>query len=161
MSGLDFKNATPGTTPEDFIFSRIDFSRYREIHEKDFNYLFLDGIEDFDEVFFKENFKLDIEEIKPIIENCYEKVDGIFILRRENPLILSIMRTLETSLEDKPLFSPEETGEELYDLLLTSLNGVTVIHKDGMETRLFASEEGLSGTFQPGGKPWTRVLILT
>ena len=159
MSRLDFKNAPPGTSPEDFIFSRIDFSRYREIQDQSFKEFFLDGLEDFDEAFYKKNFRLDREEIRSLIENSYKKTEGSYRLQKETPLILSVMRTLETSLEDRPLFSPEET-ENRFNLLLSSLDGVTVTHRDGMTTRLFVSAEGgLSGTFQPGGKPWTRVLV--
>ena len=160
MSRLDFKNAAPGISPEDFIFSRIDFSRYRKIPEKDFEELFLEGLDDFDEAFLMKNFRLGLNEVKSLIEKSYEKTDGLFILKRENPVILSLMRTLETSLEDKPLFSPEEVSEMVYPVLLSRLDGVTVTHRDGMTTRLFVSAEGeLSATFQPGGKPWTRVLV--
>ena len=160
MSRLDFKNAAPGVSPEDFIFSRIDFSRYREIQEKDFEFLFLGGIDDFDEAFYKMNFRLNLNEIKSLIESSYEISGGLCILKRENPVILSLMRTLETSLEDKPLFSSEEVSEMVYPVLLSRLDGVIFTHRDGMTTRLFLSAEGeLSATFQPGGKPWTRVLV--
>ena len=160
MSGLDFKNAAPGVSPEDFIFSRIDFSRYREIPEKDFVFLFLDGIEDFDEAFLNKNFRLGLDETRSLIEKSYKKSEGMFRLQMETPVILSVMRTLETSLEEKPLFSPEETGEGLYYSLLTSLDGVTVTHRDGITTRLFISAGGgLSATFQPAGKPWTVILV--
>ena len=163
LGRLDFKKAAPGTSPEDFVFSRIDFSRYREILEKDFDLLFLDGLADFDDAFLRKNFKLGREEIRSLIERSYKKIEGSYKLRQESPLILSIMRTLETSLEDLPLFSTEdirEHSETLYPLLLSSLDGVTVTHRDGKTTKLFLSAEGaLSGTFQPGGKPWTRVLV--
>ena len=91
------------------------------------------------------------------------------------------MRTLETSLEDKPLFTPEEIVEEvkqlaggsrvsfpleirnldaLYSLLISSLDNVVITHEDDMETRLIISAEGnLEGIFQPENKPWTRILI--
>ena len=160
MSRLDFKNAAPGVSPEDFIFSRIDFSRYKEIPEKEFEELYLGGLDDFNEVFLKNNFGLGLNEIRSLIKNSYKKAEGTFKLQRENPVILSIMRTLETSLDDKPLFNAEECGDGFFYSLISSLDGVTVTHGDGMTTRLFVSADGgLSATFQPAGKPWTRVLV--
>jgi hypothetical protein len=91
------------------------------------------------------------------------------------------MRTLETSLESLPLFTRGEIQAELarllgfvsdgkirgykdteplYPLLVRTLDNVIIRHGDGMSTRLFISPKGeLSGTFRPGDKPWTLVLI--
>ena len=179
LGRLDFKKANPADSPEDYVFSQIDFSRYKEIHERTFNTVFLEGIDDFGKTFFQVNFSLAREELHALLEKNYEKIESMYKLKRENPMILSIMRTLETSLEDLPLFSFEEIEKELnrlseftenhvfmpeikeaYPLLLFCLDGMTITHKDGMSTRLFVSDDGaLSATFQPGGKPWTRVLI--
>ena len=183
LAGLDLKKAKPGDSLEDFVFSKIDFSRYREIEVNYFEALFLNGFMDFDEAFIKEKFYLDKKEVQSLIETSYKKTDGLYRLQRENSMILSIMRTLETSLEDRPLFTPEEINEELkklpgfddgslgpfspeirnsetlYPFLVLSLDGV-VIGGEGMETKLFVSAEGsLEGIFQPDNKPWTRVLI--
>jgi len=183
LAGLDLKKAKPGDSLEDFVFSKIDFSRYKEIDVNYFETLFFEGLSDFDEVFFKEKFYLDKKEIQSMIETSYEKTEGLYRLQRENSMILSVMRTLETSLEDLPLFTPEEIGEEmknipgldsespealpaetrnvetLFPLLVLSLDGVVVCDK-GMETKLSISAEGnLEGIFQPDNKPWTRVLI--
>ncbi|MDR1803529.1 MAG: hypothetical protein LBQ94_07975 [Treponema sp.] len=183
LAGLDLKKAKPGDSLEDFVFSKIDFSRYREIEVSYFETLFLEGLKDFDEAFFKEKFYLDKKEIQSMIETSYKKTEGLYRLQRENSMILSVMRTLETSLEDLPLFTPEEIGEELkkipgfdggnpgsfspeirnvetlFPLLVLSLDGV-VIRGEGMETKLFVSAEGnLEGIFQPDNKPWTRVLL--
>ena len=52
--------------------------------------------------------------------------------------------------------------ELLYILALLALDNVIITHEDGMTTKLFVSPAGdLSGTFRPGGKPWTLVLNTT
>ena len=183
LAGLNLEKAKPGDSLEDFVFSKIDFLRYREIEDTYFETLFLEGLKDFDEAFFKEKFYLDKKEIQSMIETSYEKTEKIYRLQRENSMILSVMRTLETSLEDLPLFTPEEIGEELknipgfeggspealpaetrnvetlFPLLVLSLDGV-VIGGRGMETKLTISAEGnLEGIFQHDNKPWTRILI--
>jgi len=183
LAGLDLKKVKPGDSLEDFVFSKIDFSRYKEIEAKYFETLFFEGLKDFDEAFFKEKFYLDKKEVQSMIETDYKKTEGQYRLQRENSMILSVMRTLETSLEDLPLFTPEEIGEELkelpgfdegsleafspdirnvetlFQLLVFSLDGV-VIRGKGMETKLFVSAEGnLEGIFQPDNKPWTRILV--
>jgi len=183
LAGLDLEKAKPGVSLEDFVLSKIDFLRYREIEDKYFDTLFMEGFKDFDEAFFKEKFYLGKKEIQSLIEESYKKTEGLYRLQRGNSMILAIMRTLETSLEDLPLFTPEEIGEELeklpgfdngslesfspeiqnvetlFQLLVLSLDGVVINH-DGVETRLIVSAEGnLEGIFQPDNKPWTRVLI--
>jgi hypothetical protein len=41
-----------------------------------------------------------------------------------------------------------------------SLENANIAHNDNMITKLFIpSQDSLSGTFHPGGKPWTRALI--
>ena len=156
---LDFKKAAPGVSPEDFVFSRIDFSRYREIDEKLFEGFFLESFSDFDDVFFIKNFGRGKEELLSLIQENYKKTTGFYKLQRESPLIISVMRCLDTCLDEIPLLTPEET--EKYGLSVSSLDGLVITHKDGVTTKLFISPEGnLAGTFQPAGKPWTRVLIL-
>ena len=196
LSRLELKKAALGATLgingyktfEDFVFNQIDFSRYRKIAEKDFALLFLDGLTDFDEAFFKKNFALGHKEIQSAIEQCYKKTaaesgqgqagGAEFILQRENPLVLSVMRTLETSLETSPFFTVEEITKELqnmpyfsgekhlpgirqlYPHLVLALDSALFTHSDGMTTKLFISPAGdLLGTFRPGNKPWTLVLI--
>ena len=168
---------------EDFVFSQIDFSRYRVIEASYFESLFPEGPEDFDEAILQKKFGMGREEIKSLIKGSYEKNGGSYKIHGENPFILSVMRTLETSLESLPLFTAAEIraelralldfagGEEmkgkplprtekLYPLLVAALNGVKISHSDGMTTKLLISEGGeLSGIFRPADKPWTRVLI--
>ena len=179
MSRLDFKKAKPGTSAEDYIFSRIDFSRYREIAEADFERFFLEGVADFPDSFYKNNFNIGKDETHSLIKQSYEKSNEMYKLKTESPLILSVMRTLEISLESSPLFTIEEIQGELnylqglvganakmpeakilFSLLILSLENVSITHKDNMVTKLFISSPGeLSGTFCPGGKAWTKVLI--
>lgn len=190
LGGLDLKKAPSGVSScselEDYVFSRIDFSRYREIPEEDFENIFIAGIQDFPGSFFVNNFKLGgssgggcIEEIRSLINKCYEKTGGKYRLQKESPLILSVMRTLEISLENSPLFTIEEIQGELnylqtlvgrsakmpetatlFSLLISGLENVSVTHKDETVTKLFISPQGeLSATFRPDNKPWTRVLV--
>ena len=114
---LDLKKAAAGVSPEDFIFSRIDFSRYREIEASYFEALFLDGQDDFDETFLKKAFGLERKELKSIISEGYRKTEGFYKILKENPVILSVMRCLETSLENSPLFSAKEIEDELNNLM--------------------------------------------
>ena len=183
LSRLDLKKAASGTVLEDFVFSQIDFSRYRNLSRDDFEGFFSEGLKDFDNAFYKENFGFEREELQSLIAESYEKADKIYRIKRESPLVLSVMRTLETSLETSPLFTTEEIEGELknlfgfiggveerrgslpgmellYPLLVSSLDKVIFSHGDGMSTKLFVGPQGdLTGTFQPGGKPWTRILI--
>jgi len=191
LGRLDLKKAaqenSPDTALEDYVFSRIDFSRYQTMNEKEFEFLVPGGLTDFSEAFFKKNFRLGRSELQSLIKRSYKKTDGVYRIQPadqwENSLILSVMRTLETSLETLPLFTAEEIQDEtenllgfvegsagkrsilpgmkrLYPLLVSGLDNVHITHADGMTTRLFISAGGdLSGTFQPGGKPWTVTLI--
>lgn len=187
LGRLDFKQAASGVSAEDYVFSRIDFKRYGKIDEKEFNARYLEGLGDFEDTLLVKNLGLTRDEIISLIEKNYEKNGDSYLLRKENPVILSVMRALDTSLESLPLFTQEEIRRELTDLydfiykstnktlpvplqtrnakqffqlLVHCLNDVTIAHEDGMKTTLFMSPQGdLSGTFRPGNKPWTLVLI--
>ena len=164
---------------EDYVFSRINFSRYREIESAVFETFFLEGTADFSDSFFRKNFNLCVKEIHSLINESYEKAVQRYKLRNETPVILSVMRTLEVSLEASPLFTVEEIqseldflkdiagantkmpdGEILFLLLIFCLDNISIVHTDNMVTKLFKSPDGgLSGTFRPGDKPWTRTLL--
>jgi hypothetical protein len=180
LGQLDLKKARPnvslGLALEDFVFSNIDFSRYKEINENYFTMLFAEGLEDFGESFLRENFKRGGKEIKTLIGESYKKAEGVYKIEKASPLVLSVMRTLETSLDTLPLLGLEEITKEfdsipakyggrenqkkIYSLLVTSLDGVLITHNDGMTTKLFITASGeLAGTFRPADKPWTRVLV--
>ena len=199
LGQLDFKKVAPdsskdfslggfsqgGFSLEDFVFSGIDFSRYREIDEKDFVLFLPEALTDFCEEFYKKNFGLCRREVQSVIERSYKKKQGQiglmgkYKMTQENPLILSIMRTLEISIENSPLFTIEEIREEagklpdsigkrivipemdeFYRQLVLSFDNASVVHGDGTVTKLLVSREGeLTGVFRPGNKPWTRALI--
>jgi len=180
LEKLDLKkaklNVSLGLSPEDFIFSNIDFSRYKEISENYFTKIFAEGLADFGDDFLKENFNRGGKEIKTLIEKSYKKSGNVYKIEKESPLLLSVMRTLETSLETLPLFSRQEIMKELnmipakyggtenqkkiYSLFVSSLDGVIITHDDGMTTKLFIKDSGeLAGTFRPANKPWTQTLI--
>ena len=178
LTRLDLKKAAPGALLEDYVFSRIDFSRYRKISEKDFEESFIKSFADFYESFFFKNFRHGRKELQTVIESSYTKAEGSYRLLRESSLVLSVMRELETSPEAAPLFSAEEIMQELqilpkavtgkltrdikefYKALVFCIDNAVVTHSDGMTTKLFISPRGdLSGTFRPADKPWTQVLV--
>jgi len=179
LGKLDLKKAAAQSvagqqTLEDFVYNQIDFSRYKVMSEKEFERLFPEGLSDFTDEFIAKTLSLGREEIEQAIRKSYQKTDGNYHLQRENPIILSAMRMLETSLENVPLFSAAEITREieslpeimkpkikrLYPHLVSNLNGADNAHKDGEITKLSISTSGdLLGTFHPGGKAWTHVLV--
>jgi hypothetical protein len=172
----------PGPTPahpprpdyngsfEDLVFSTIDFSVYRKIDAEEFSLLFDEGLEDFGESFYQKAFKTNRENIRKTIFRFYLKAGPFYVCRKTNPLILSIMRSLHTSLEFAPLLVPDDlAGDDQFRAIIAALDGVVIRHDDGMETRLFvrgpepnAKPEGqaaLWGTFHPLGKAHTIPLL--
>jgi hypothetical protein len=163
LGGLDFKKAGKGNSFEDFVLGQTDFSRYREIPASAFGFFTGEGLGDFEESFFPKYFGISGAGTLALIGRSYRKEGAVYRLVRENPLILSVMRTLQTSLELGPLIRPEEVPEippGLFRDLVYKLDNRIITHADGASTRLFISPSGdLSGTFRPGGKPWTLTLI--
>jgi hypothetical protein len=168
-----------GASFEDFVFAQTDFSRYKIIPLENFE-LYTCGLEDYDEKFYVRNFRLSREKTAAVIAGRYQKTASGFCLLRQSPLILSIMRTLETSPDMVPLMGEDEILQELkgiyayleagpfpeggaggfFRFLVQTLDRVTVTHRDGRETKLFAVPGGgLSGVFRPRDKPWTLALI--
>ena len=191
LSRLDLAKATPNAEQnaerrasfEDIVFSSIDFSRYETIAGDTFNDFFLEGLNDFDEAFYTRNFCMPAKEICSLIERGYSGEGEAYKIKPVNPhetfLLLSVMRNLETSLENTPLFTGGEVEtqircllnkfpakamlqkpEELYSLLIANLDNVSITHSDDRITRLTINQQGeLAGVFKPGGKNWTRVLV--
>jgi hypothetical protein len=179
LGRLDFKKAGKTASFDDFVFSQTDFGRYGKIPEERFT-LYTEGLEDFEDSFYTNNFRMGKEETGKTLIQAFKETGGYYCLVKPSPVILAMARTLETSTEALPLLCPEEILGEMkalyeyldagpfpagsiggfFNYLLTLLDNRTVTHSDGMETRLFIDEkENLSGTFKPGGKPWTVVLV--
>jgi hypothetical protein len=169
--GADKGGAAFGGSFEDFVFGQIDFSEYQKIGAEEFTLLFDEGLSDFDETFYQKAFKTSRESIRQTILRSYIQAGPFYVCKKASPLILSIMRSLHTSLEFAPLLAPSDLGNDAgggaerdaqYRSLAAALDGVVIRHDDGMETRLFAPEKGggaLCGTFHPLGKAHTITLI--
>ncbi|MDR0599631.1 MAG: hypothetical protein LBG84_06060 [Treponema sp.] len=165
---------------EDFVFSQIDFSLYKKIEAAEFLLLFDQGLEDFDEPFFTKAFKMDREKVRALIAGSYLRAGPFYVCKSAGPLLLSIMRTLHSSLEFAPLLSGDDlsSGEQLR-AAAGALNGMVIRHGDGRETRLFTPDAAdraktttnaeaaetrrgpplLCGAFYPLGKAYTITLI--
>jgi hypothetical protein len=164
-------NALTGRSFEDFVFSRINFSVYKKIDTEDFNLLFRDGLSDYDDPFYMNFFAMNREEAAKIINESYVKAGPVYLCKKSSPLLLSIMRTLHTSLEFAPLLgSADIPGSEDIKAAAEVLDGLVIKHDDGMETNLFIpkpednspnvqSTALLCGTFHPLGKACTITLI--
>ncbi|MDR0554631.1 MAG: hypothetical protein LBG76_07525 [Treponema sp.] len=162
LNRLNFANAKPGVVFDDFVLEQADFSVYRHISPGDFALFSGAGLYDYADDFYEECFNLNRKTTERIIKGAYVKnSDGLFHIRDEkllhNPLFLSIMRTLHTSLNFSPLFSREdifqectclirqmenypalnkEVFDELFCALLMALDNGGMVHRDGMKTKL-------------------------
>ena len=199
LGRLDLKKRSPekerGEILEDIVFSGIDFSRYGVLDEIDFENFYLEGLDDFGESTFLKNFGIKKEAVFSLLKRGYEKIPGSYRLSTglksgDIILIISVMRTLDTSPDTEELFEVRDIQKELrnlfsfleddrrvpgskfrpgikgteklYRLLVSGLDNVQITHGDGMTTKLFINSQlDLAGTFRPDNKPWTRVLILT
>ena len=187
LGKLDLKKSKTASL-EDYVFSQLDFTPYKEIPELEFENILMESIQDFNEAFFQRNFNLNKNDAHILIKKFYVKEDSLYIMQGENPLVISLIHSLYTSLEDSGLFSMEDIENELnifssiskerdpevpllpdtesiFYQLINSLGGLNITHNDGMKTKLFiksredGSIENLSATFMPNNKAWTRVLI--
>jgi hypothetical protein len=187
LEKLDFKKVRPGTLLREFVFDEADFSIYETLRGEDFSLFSGPGLDDFDETLFRKVFRIDRRELRVIIEGAYRREGDLWTVKDprilRNPLIMSITRTLSTSLEFLPLFSEAELLEELRALsrflgvagvvpgatgltkgLIEALQGREITHSDGMKTHLDAvrtdgGETELRGIFRPGNKPYTMTLV--
>ncbi|MDR1929074.1 MAG: hypothetical protein LBQ44_00455 [Treponema sp.] len=147
---------------EDFVFARIDFSIYKKIDDGEFRLLFEEGLDDYSGEYLKEAFGMGREEVRDAIAAAYVKIGPFRVCKKAGLTLLSIMRTLHSSLDFAPLFHRGEvSGGEQYRALIAALDGVEIRHGDGMTTRLFVPHQGsaLCGTFHPLGKAHTLTLI--
>jgi hypothetical protein len=171
LGKLDFKKAQPGMRFNDFVFEQTDFGIYKKIAPEDFHLFYETGLDDFDDGFYKKNFGINRAAVRTIINRIYRQIDSSYCCREEkilrNPLLISIMRTLHTSLEFAPLIEHDEllrecTGlirflldqsdlekdmffhlargfNELFCRILCCLHNATVTQSDGMDTTLFTA----------------------
>ena len=151
---------------EDFVFSRINFSVYRKIDTADFNLLFRDGLYDYEDSFYLKFFSMNREEVQKTIKESYVKAGPVYLCKKSGPLLLSIMRTVHTTLDFAPLLGVNEIADrEQIKAVAAILDGLIVSHDDGMETKLFIPHTAgsntalLCGTFYPLGKACTITLI--
>jgi hypothetical protein len=168
LSRLDFNRAKPGIGLEDMVFAQTDFDAYRKISREDFKAFFDEGLEDFEDSFYKYNLMMDRSAVQRAISRRYTLEGDYYVYTGENPLLLGIMRSLHTALDFAPLIRPGEALEEtaflirflqsqsameedalssltrsqdnLFSALLRSLDGAKAVHPDGMTTTLFIQE---------------------
>ncbi|MDR0387190.1 MAG: hypothetical protein LBH57_04060 [Treponema sp.] len=173
LERLDFKKAKPGVMFSDFVFDQIDFSAYKKIPAEEYSLYAQEGPEDFEPSFFMRNFRLSRDKTRALINGAYTRIGGFYYIRQEkmlsNPLLMSILRTLQTSLEFNPLFTQEAVRDEyravlrslrrhgepegdiafpqeeevnrLFTSLLRALHGAAMIHGEGVKTELTAVQE--------------------
>jgi hypothetical protein len=107
-------------------------------------------------------------ETRAVINNSYIRVGPFYVCKKSSPLLLSIMRTLHSSLEFVPLLDAKDISVEQLGLTAELLDGVIIRHDDNSETKLFIpgnnpgsreSSSMLCGTFHPLGKACTITLI--
>lgn len=154
---------------EDFVFSRIDFSVYKKIDAEEFSLLFDEGLDDYDEPFYRKAFGLNREEVRRTITRSYIRVGPFYVCKNAGPLLLSIMRTLHTSLEFAPLLrgadvnAAASASDEQVRTVAAALDGIVIRHGDGAETRLFTHKTtpgvSLRAVFCPLGKAFTVTLV--
>ncbi|MDR2701425.1 MAG: hypothetical protein LBB72_03230 [Spirochaetaceae bacterium] len=170
LAGLDAaakqqEKLTPSGSFEDFVFSRIDFSVYKKIDAEEFRLLFDDGLADYSEAFYQKAFNMNREEVRGVIARSYIQAGPFYVCKQAGHLILSIMRTLHTSLEFAPIIAAGElSGADQLRLMAELLDGTVIRHSDNSETKLFVPGKNsgsplLCGTFYPLGKACTITLI--
>ena len=160
----------PGESFEDFVFKQIDFSVYKKIDEEEFCLLFDEGLSDYDESFFQKNFARSRQEIYRIINDAYTKEGRHYLCKKPGLLLMSIMRTMHSSLDFASLLDNIEfIAKDQQKTAVELLDGALIRHYDGMETKLFKPNEQnkgkippnslLCGTFYPLGKACTLSLV--
>jgi hypothetical protein len=186
LGRLDFGKARPGRDFDEFVFEQIDFSIYDSIEEDEFRLIWDTGLADFSDAFYEKNFRMNREAAKRLIHRAYTKNNGRYSCggkekQLSDLMVLSVMRTLHTSLEFAPLFDREGLLNEctglvrslekdkggtrfylsfgdLYRELLQSLHNLTLKQGDGTDVLLSAAGDAwpvLYGTFHPHNKAHT------
>ncbi|MDR2185020.1 MAG: hypothetical protein LBO80_05055 [Treponema sp.] len=127
LGKLDFKKAKNGTAFDDFIFEQTDFSTYNKIDEDIFRQFYIDGFDDFSSAFFEKAFGISREAALAAVRKGYQRTGTLYLQRKSGTpdgsgglprfLLLSIMRTLQTSLDFLPLIAAEEILAECNALI--------------------------------------------
>ena len=154
---------------EDFVFSRINFSIYKKIDTEEFTLLFCDGLQDYEDAFYTNFFSMSREEVRKTINGSYVRAGPFYLCKKSSHLLLSIMRTMHTSLDFAPLLGADDIADrDQLKAVAGVLDGLVIRHDDGMETKLFIPQAAdpnmqdmalLCGTFHPLGKACTVTLI--
>ncbi|MDR1211348.1 MAG: hypothetical protein LBK40_03855 [Spirochaetaceae bacterium] len=165
LEHIDFKKAKPGQGFEEFMLGQTDFSRYTSLDEKIFNGLFINGLDDYPGSFFSSAFRMKKEALRTLVLASYAEKEGKRVLIKNNLFILSVMRTLHSSLDFAPLWdeeavlnelgavlsffaerriidkgpsaAAEERGGEIFLCLLSLFHHAEYAQEDGSKTRLF------------------------
>jgi hypothetical protein len=120
LGKLNFKKAKPGDALDDFVFKQTDFSMYKKIRDEDFS-LFTAGLEDFDDSFYVNSFRMDREKTASVINGAYKRIGAFYYIKQEqnlyNPLLMAMIRTLHTSLAFAPLVTREELRAEFISVV--------------------------------------------
>ena len=168
LGKIDFSKAKPESRFEDFIFEQSDFSIYEKIDAETFACLYIHGLDDLPDSFYRKTFSRKKNEIKKIISARYKLIDGFYV-SDGNPLVIPIMRSIHTSLDFVPFPDPSQVRDEFEELfeflkknaglsdvffqrlaqeaddlfcsLLSLFDKTEVLHQDGMVSRFFTAEE--------------------
>ncbi|MDR1428864.1 MAG: hypothetical protein LBI85_01120 [Spirochaetaceae bacterium] len=165
LERIDFKKLKSGEGFEEFMLGQADFSRYALLDEKTFKGLFIDGLEDYPDAFFPQAFRMNREALRTLLLAGYARGEGKAALIKNNLFILSVMRTLHSSLDFAPLWDEKdvlnemntvlvffsgrgitgrepasvlrERGDEIFLCLLSLFHHVEYRQEDGAKTHLF------------------------
>jgi hypothetical protein len=144
LERLDFNKAAPGAAFNDFVFDQIDFSTYKKIPEEEFTLFSGGGLEDFASSFFERAFRLSREKAGLLINAAYTRIGGFYYVKQEkllaNPLIMAILRNLQTSLEFGPLFTAGALRGECANLLRFLEDGSVVTLGASPEAAFYFNE---------------------
>jgi hypothetical protein len=103
----------------DYVYRTVPIEHYREFDKKHFELLLIGGLNDFDDSFFRNNFRRSKGEIAQLVSSNYRKDKGKYILRSNHDIdIIKTIFILETSVQFQPLISEEEIIKELKISLL-------------------------------------------
>ncbi|MDR0388687.1 MAG: hypothetical protein LBH73_01295, partial [Spirochaetaceae bacterium] len=165
LEHVDFKRLKPGQDFEAFMLGQADFSRYALIDEKIFTGLFIGGLDDYPDSFFGSMFGMNREAIRALMLASYAEKAGKRLLVKNRLFILSVMRSLHSSLDFAPLWDKEAVvneidavlaffagrgiigqrpsaalkakSAELFLCLLNLFHHTEYFHEDGVKTKLY------------------------